>query len=174
MSLPLNPARREATSSPASAPLLTYDVTARKAHQWAMVALIALGFVVGGRLGSVPLAVAGAIMILGRFWWPADLVRQLVWRVLEPRRLLRRHEVAEDHETRRVARVLGGSVWLFAALFVTTPLDTVAWVLTGLVAVMVVLDATVDFCALCFVVAQLARRGGRFGGSSRGVAGSST
>jgi|GEM_PF-950661 len=138
--------------------LPTYDVTARKAHQWAMVGLIALGFIVGGRVAAVPIAVAGAIMLLGRFWWPADLVRQIVWRALEPWGILRRRDAHEDHETRRVARVLGGGVWLVCALLLGIGLSVPAWLLSGAVALMVVLDASVDFCALCFASAQLDRR----------------
>jgi len=133
------------------------DVTARKAHQWAMVALVAAGFLIGGPLGAIPLAVAGVVMLLGRYWWPADVVRQLTWRVLEPAGLLRRREVHEDRDTRRVARVLGGAAWLVSALLLLANLPAVAWVVAGAIAVMVVLDAVADFCVLCFVVA-LARR----------------
>lgn len=135
-----------------------YDVTARKSHQWAMVALIALGFIIGDRGAAIPVALAGAIMLLGRFWWPADLVRQIVWRALEPWGILRRHDAVEDHETRRIARVLGGTVWLLAAVLVVGGASAPAWVIAGLVAVMVVLDASVDFCVLCFASAQLSRR----------------
>src|SRR3979411_472975 len=119
-----------------------FDVTARKAHQWTMVVLIALGFLLGEPKGAVPLALAGAIMLLGRFWWPADLVRQFVWRVAERAGWLRRSEREEDHETRRLARVLGGLVWLLAALLVLSGFATAAWVLTGAIAVMVALDAS--------------------------------
>jgi hypothetical protein len=143
-------------SDPVSS-LSLHDVTARKVHQWTMVALVAAGFVLGEPLGAVPLLVAGGVMLLGRFWWPADLVRQLTWRVLEPRGLVRRREVHEDHETRRLARVLGGAAWLLAAALLLLGLPVVAWVIAFAIAVMVALDAAVDFCALCFVVA-LARR----------------
>ena len=143
--------------SDSATPLPLHDVTARKVHQWTMVALVAIGFLLGRPLGAVPLLVAGGVMLLGRFWWPADLVRQLTWRVLEPRGLVRRREVHEDHETRRLARVLGGAAWLLAALLLLLGLPVVAWVVAFAIAVMVVLDAAVDFCALCFVVA-LARR----------------
>ena len=68
----------------------TFDVTARKAHQWTMVALVVAGFLLGNRVGPILVAVAGLIMLAGRFWWPADLVRQLTWRLLEPWGLLRR------------------------------------------------------------------------------------
>jgi hypothetical protein len=136
-----------------------YDLTARKAHQWAMVALIAAGFLATGTLSVVLIALAGAIMLLGRLWWPFDIVRQVVWRALEPWGILIRREAHEDRETRRIARTLGGIIWLGAALLLGIGFSTIAWVLAGLIAAMVVLDATVDFCALCFIFSQLERRG---------------
>ena len=137
----------------------TFDVTARKTHQWTMVFLVALGFVLGQPQGAVPLALAGAIMLLGRFWWPADLVRQFVWRVAEPAGWLKRVERAEDHATRRVARVLGGIVWLACAALLVLGATLLAWLLAVAIAIMVALDASVDFCALCFVVVRLDRLG---------------
>src|SRR6266851_2177584 len=132
-----------------------FDVTARKAHQWTMVALVALGFVLGEPAGAAPLALAGAIMLLGRFWWPADLVRQFVWRVAEPAGWLKRIEREEDHSTRRVARVLGGIVWLACAALIVAGLSVLAWLFAAAIAIMVALDASVDFCVLCFVVVRL-------------------
>src|SRR5215510_5763738 len=127
-----------------------FDVTARKTHQWTMVGLIVVGFVVGEPRGAWALALAGAIMLLGRFWWPADLVRQFVWRVAEPAGWLQRVEREEDHATRRVARALGGAIWLLCAVLVATSVAVpVAWLFTGAIAIMVALDASVDFCALC-------------------------
>jgi Domain of unknown function (DUF4395) len=137
-----------------------YDVTARKAHQWTMVLLVALGFVLGEPRGGWLVLLAAAIMLLGRFWWPADLVRQFVWRVAEPAGWLPRIEREEDHATRRVARVLGGLVWLLAAALLLTSVGTpVAWLLVAAIAVMVALDASLYFCALCFLVARLDRAG---------------
>src|SRR5437763_17011571 len=134
----------------------TYDVTARKTHQWTMVALIVVGFLLGEPRGAWPLVLAGAIMLVGRFWWPADLVRQFVWRVAEPAGLLKRVEREEDHATRRIARVLGGAIWLLAAALVATSTAALlAWVVAAGIAIMVALDASIDFCALCFVVARL-------------------
>jgi len=136
-----------------------YDRTARKAHQWTMVALVAAALVLQGIPGALLLTVAGLIMLAGRFWWPADVVRQLVWRVLEPAGILKRDDVHEDHETRRIARILGGTIWLLAAGSMLAGNPVLAWVLTVPIAIMVALDASLDFCALCFVVAQLNRRG---------------
>jgi hypothetical protein len=137
----------------------SFDVTARKAHQWTMVLLVALGFVLGEPAGAIPLVVAGAIMLVGRFWWPADVVRQFVWRVAEPAGWLPRVEREEDHDTRRLARILGGLVWLASAALVLVGMSLLAWVLAAAIAVMVALDASVDFCALCFVMARLDRFG---------------
>src|SRR5260370_11439427 len=86
-----------------------YDRTARKAHQWTMVALVAVALILEGIPGALLLAVAGIIMLVGRFWWPADVVRQLVWRVLEPAGNLKRDDVHEDHETPRDPRGHGGA-----------------------------------------------------------------
>ena len=142
-------------------PVGTYDVAARKAHQWSMVALVTLGFVLGEPRGAWLLALAGLIMLVGRFWWPADLVRQFVWRVAEPAGWLKRIEREEDHATRRVARTLGGVIWLLAAALIgaASQAAALAWLMVGAIAVMVALDASVDFCALCFVVARLDRLG---------------
>jgi hypothetical protein len=139
--------------------LPVYDRTARKAHQWTMVALVVAGLNLGGDPGALLLAVAGIIMLAGRFWWPADVVRQLVWRVLEPAGILKRDDVHEDHETRRIARVMGGTLWLVAAVLLIAGDPVIAWVITVPIAVMVALDASVNFCALCFLLAQLDRRG---------------
>src|SRR5947207_1074452 len=79
------------------------DVTARKAHQGAVALASVGGLVRGGRAGAGLLGLAGAVMLLGRFWWPADVVRQFVWRVAEPRGWLQRRDVVEDRETRRLA-----------------------------------------------------------------------
>ena len=136
-----------------------YDRTARKAHQWTMVALVAAALILEGVPGALLLLLAGLIMLAGRFWWPADVVRQLVWRVLEPAGILTREDVHEDHETRRIARILGGAIWLIAATFLITGNTVIAWVLAIPIAVMVALDASLNFCALCFVLAQLDRRG---------------
>ena len=135
-----------------------YDRTARKTHQWTMVVLVAAGLVIQGVAGGLLLGLAGLIMLVGRFWWPADLVRQLVWRALEPAGLLKRDDVHEDHETRRVARVIGGAIWVIAAALMLAGKPVLAWVLSVPIGVMVALDASLDFCALCFVVAQLDQR----------------
>jgi hypothetical protein len=141
-----------------TADLPLYDRTARKAHQWTMVALVLAGLILGGTAGGLLLAIAGVIMLAGRFWWPADVVRQLTWRVLEPAGILKRDDVHEDHETRRIARIIGGVIWLLTALLLSAN-PVLAWVITIPIVVMVALDASLNFCALCFIRTQLDQRG---------------
>jgi hypothetical protein len=87
------------------------------------------------------------------------VVRQLSGASPNPR-AAHRVEREEDHSTRRVARVLGGTIWLLGAALVATSTATVlAWIAVAAIAVMVSLDASVDFCALCFVMAGLDRLG---------------
>jgi hypothetical protein len=142
-----------------SSDLPLYDRTARKAHQWTMVVLVLAGLVLGGTAGVLLLAIAGGVMLAGRFWWPADVVRQLTWRVFEPAGILKRDDVHEDHETRRIARIMGGGLWLLAAVVMLVGNPVLAWVITVPIAVMVALDASLNFCALCFFLAQLDQRG---------------
>ena len=122
----------------------SFDVTARKFHQAVCVALLAVAFVIGAHSGLWLVALVGAVLLLGRFWWPADLFRQLNWRVLEPAGILKRREAQEDHETRRIARVLGGVVLLVSAVLLGVSLLW-AWVLVALMGIMIFLDAAFDF-----------------------------
>ena len=122
----------------------SYDRTARKFHQAACVLVLALAFVTGPAAGRWLVALIGIVLAAGRYWWPADIFRQLAWRVLEPAGILPRREVQEDHATRRVARVLGGVVLVAAAALLSfTP--SWAWILVAAMAVMIFLDAVFDF-----------------------------
>jgi hypothetical protein len=135
-----------------------FDVTARKFHQWGVILLSAVAFLVGGPVGGAIMVAVGLLMVVGRFKDEADLLRAFYHAVLKPRSILTERMVSEDRATRRIARVMGGSVQLVAGLLllagVAVPL---AWALVGLIGFMIVLDAAFDFCALCFVV-HTARR----------------
>src|SRR5207245_9466694 len=99
--------------------------------------------------------IAGATVRVGRLWWPAEVVRQAVWRVLEPAGILKRDDAQEDHETRRIARILGGSLWLIAAGLILAGHAVLGWVIAVPIAVMVGLDAGLNFCALCLLLAEV-------------------
>jgi hypothetical protein len=135
-----------------------FDVTARKVHQWGVIVLSAIAFIVDGAAGGWIMLGTGLLMIAGRFWDQVDLIRLFYHLVLKPRGVLRARLVAEDRATRRIARVLGGAIQIVAGGLVLAATGvSVAWALVGAIAVMIALDATVDFCVLCFVVHQARR-----------------
>jgi hypothetical protein len=134
----------------------TFDITARKFHQAVCVLLLVAAFIIGAPAGSWLIGLVGLVLLAGRFLWQADLFRQLAWRVLEPARLLRRREVQENHETRRVARVIGGTFLLVAAALLATG-QSWAWIPVALIGIMISLDALFDFCALCWLTYQFAK-----------------
>src|SRR5207244_1798974 len=81
-----------------------FDVTARHFHQWVVVALTLVAFVLNS--GWVMLFVA-LVMLVGRFRDEGDLFRGFYSAVLVPAGLLAPRMVVEDRATRRIARVLG-------------------------------------------------------------------
>ena len=124
-----------------------FDVSARKFHQAVCIALLTVAYVVG-QLSVWLVLLVGVVMLLGRFWWPADIFRHLAWRVLEPAGLLKRIDVVEDPSTRRVARVLGGALLIAASGLLTAGLMW-AWIIVAAIGVMIALDAVFNFCVLC-------------------------
>jgi len=130
-----------------------FDITARKFHQALCVVLLAAAFLVGAAHGAWLVGFVGLVLLLGRFWWQADLFRQLAWRVLEPAGILRRRETQENHATRRVARVLGGVIILAASIVLASGQGW-GWIPVGLIAGMISLDGLFNFCALCWLTHQ--------------------
>ena len=133
------------------------DVTARKTHQYTVVAVALLGLLVGGGVGMALLALDGAVMLVGRFWGPADVFRQFVWRVAEPRGWLTPRLVPEEFGTRRIARALGGGAFFVIAAALYAGNAALAWIVAVPLCAMILFDATANFCALCFVNFQARR-----------------
>lgn len=127
-----------------------FDSTARKFHQALCVGLLILAYLSGTAHGSWLVAFVGLVLLLGRFWWQADLFRQLAWHVLEPAGILHRRETQENHQTRRVARVIGGAIILAGAIVLAAGQGW-GWIPVGLIGVMIALDGLFNFCALCWL-----------------------
>ena len=131
----------------------TFDVTARKFHQTVCVLLLVAAFIVGAHASGWIVGFVGLVLLVGRFAWQADIFRQLAWKVLEPAGILARREVQENHETRRVARVMGGGILLVCALLLAAGQGW-AWIPIALIGIMISLDALFNFCALCRLAYQ--------------------
>jgi hypothetical protein len=136
------------------------DVTARRVHQFGVVALAVTGTVLAWAAPEVPagalvILAAAVIMGVGRYWAGADLFRQFVWRVAEPRGWLRANPVPEAMATRRVARVIGGVVLATAATLALAGEVVPATALVAILVPMMLLDATASICLLCVVRLQV-------------------
>jgi hypothetical protein len=130
------------------------DVTARRAHQFGVVALAVTGTTFAwvspeASVGALIILVAAIIMGVGRYWAGADLFRQFTWRVAEPRGWLRPNLVPEAMATRRVARVIGGAVLATAAILAFAGEAVPATALVAILVPMMLLDATASICLLC-------------------------
>ena len=136
------------------------DVTARRVHQFGVVALAVTGTALAWAAPEVPagalvIMAAAVIMGVGRYWAGADLFRQFVWRVAEPRGWLRANPVPEAMATRRVARVIGGAVLATAATLALAGEVVPATALVAILVPMMLLDATASICLLCVVRLQV-------------------
>src|SRR5688572_269432 len=103
------------------------------------------------------MAFDGVVMLVGRFWGPADVFRQFVWRIAEPRGWLEPRLVPEEMGTRRIARALGGGAFFVIAAALAAGNLVLALAITVPLCAMILFDATVNFCALCFVNYQARR-----------------
>ncbi len=136
-----------------------FDLTARRFHQWGVILLTAIAFVLDGTAGGALMVAIGLVMVVGRFRDEADLIRGFYQSFLRPRGILREDWAVEDRATRRVARVLGGTAQIVGgALLLAGGYGAIAWGLIGLITAMIALDALFSFCALCFVVHQFQRQ----------------
>jgi hypothetical protein len=136
------------------------DVTARRVHQFGVVALAVTGTVLAWAtpevpVGAVVILVGAFIMGVGRYWAGADVFRQFAWRVAEPRGWLRENLVPEAMATRRVARVIGGVVLATAAVLAFAGEVIPATALVAILVPMMLLDATASICLLCVMRVQV-------------------
>ena len=87
----------------------------------------------------------------------ADVFRQFVWRVAEPRGWVQADLVPEAMATRRVARVIGGLVLGAAALLAFADETVAATALHGMLVPMMLLDATARHCLMWIALVQSRR-----------------
>jgi hypothetical protein len=130
------------------------DRTALRVNQAAIIALLAIGFVL-----NQPWLVAFvcAVMAIGTALPQAALFQRFYRDVLRPAGLLRPDVHAEDPAPHRFAQGLGAAVLLAAtaALFAGAP--TIGWGLAFVVVVLAAVNLFFGFCAGCFMYFQLQR-----------------
>jgi hypothetical protein len=130
------------------------DHTALRVNQAAIIALLAVGFVV-----DQPWLVAFVciVMALGTAYPPAALFQRIYRDLLRPAGLLRPDPRIEDATPHRFAQGLGAAVLLAASLALFSGATAVGWGLAFVVIALAAINLFFGFCAGCFVYFQLQR-----------------
>jgi len=131
-----------------------FDRTALRVNQAAIIALLAIGFVV-----DRPWLVAFvcAVMAIGTAVPRAALFQRIYLDILRPAGLLRPDVHIEDAAPHRFAQGLGAAVLLLASLALLGGAAAVGWGLAFVVIALAAINLIFGFCAGCFVYFQLQR-----------------
>jgi hypothetical protein len=132
------------------------DRSALKVSQACVVLLIVTAFI----LDLPPLVgFVGLALLVGTVHPPLALFQQLYFRVLRPIQIVRPEVELDDPAPHRFAQGLGAAFLVAASVAFWLGNHTVGWALGLLVAALAGVNLTTDFCAGCFLYAQLARLG---------------
>jgi hypothetical protein len=133
------------------------DTTAIKFNQASIISLTSLAF-----LFDLPWLVlfVAAVLAIGTIWPGAALFQVVYRRGLRPLGLLKPHVIDDDPAPHRFAQGLGATcLGLSSLALLVLGLDTLGWILAGLVVVLAAINLFLNFCAGCFVYLQLTRIG---------------
>ena len=143
-----------------SAPASVVDHSALKVNQTGIVATVLVAF-----FGSVlwrPLLVLipllAIVLLLGTFAPRLALFKQLYFRVLKPRGVIKPRPVQDRPEPHNFAQGLGG-VFLGVASVFLIPVPFIGLALALLVAVLAFVNLAFGYCLGCQIFFQLERRG---------------
>jgi hypothetical protein len=136
------------------------DHSALKVNQTAIVATVLIAFV-GSLVWTLFLALIpllGIILLLGTFVPQLALFKQLYFKVLKPRGIVKPQPVQDRPEPHNFAQGLGGVfLGISSLLLVSVPIVGIALAL--LVAVLAFVNLAFGYCLGCQIFYQLERRG---------------
>ena len=136
------------------------DHSALKVNQGGIVATVLVAFV--GSVFLRPLLVLipllSLVMLLGTVTPRLALFKQLYFRVLKPRGIVRPHPVQDRPEPHNFAQGMGGVV-LAVASALLLPLPVAGLALALLVAVLAFVNLAFGYCLGCQIYFQLGRAG---------------
>jgi len=132
------------------------DRTALKTNQAAIIALVALAFLL-----DLPwlVAIVAISLGVGLVAPEAGPFRLLYARVLRPAGILKADAVREDPAPHRFAQGVGATCLSLSVVLLAVGAATVGWALALLVVVLAAVNLIFGFCAGCFLHYQLSRRG---------------
>jgi hypothetical protein len=153
----------------ASAPHLTsprggegnvVDHSALKVNQTGIVATVLVAFI--GSAFFRPLLILipllSVVLLLGTFAPQLALFKQIYFKVLKPRGIIKARPVQDRPEPHNFAQGMGGVVLAIASLFLV-PLPVVGLALSLLVAVLAFVNLAFGYCIGCQIYYQLGRAG---------------
>jgi hypothetical protein len=138
----------------------TVDHSALKVNQTGIVATVLVAFI--GSIFYRPLLVLipllAVVLLLGTFNPQLALFKQLYFKVLKPRGLVKPRPVQDRPEPHNFAQGLGGVFLAVSSLFLL-PLPVVGLALALLVAVLAFVNLAFGYCLGCQIYFQLGRAG---------------
>jgi Domain of unknown function (DUF4395) len=136
------------------------DHSALKVNQTAIVATVLIAFV-GSLFWTLFLALIpllGIILLLGTFVPQLALFKQIYFKILKPRGIVKPRPVQDRPEPHNFAQGLGG-VFLGIASLLLVSVPIVGIALALLVAVLAFVNLAFGYCLGCQIFYQLERRG---------------
>ena len=109
-------------------------------------------------MGVSALARTFVVLLLGTFAPRLALFKQLYFKVLKPRGIIKPRPVQDRPEPHNFAQGMGGVVLAIASVFLL-PLPVVGLALALLVAVLAFVNVAFGYCLGCQIFYQLERRG---------------
>jgi hypothetical protein len=136
------------------------DHSALKVNQTGIVATVLVAFLGGGwfRPLLVLIPLLAVILLLGTLNPQLALFKQLYFRVLKPRGIVRPRPVKDRPEPHNFAQGLGGIFLVVSSVFLL-PLPWVGLAIALLVAVLAFVNLAFGYCLGCQIYFQLGRAG---------------
>jgi hypothetical protein len=140
--------------------LQTVDHSALKVNQTGIVATVLVAFI--GSAFYRPLLVLipllAVVLLVGTFAPQLALFKQVYFRILKPRGIVKPRPVQDRPEPHNFAQGMGGVVTAIAALLLV-PLPVAGLALALLVAVLAFVNLAFGYCVGCQIYYQLGKRG---------------
>ncbi len=136
------------------------DHSALKVNQTGIIATVVVAFIGGAvfRPVLVLIPLLAIVLLLGTFAPQLALFKQLYFKVLKPRGIVKPRPVQDRPEPHNFAQGLGG-VFLAVASLLLIPVPFLGLALALIVAVLAFVNLAFGYCLGCQIFFQLERRG---------------
>jgi hypothetical protein len=136
------------------------DHSALKVNQAGIVATVLVAFIGSAffRPALVLIPLLSIVLLLGTFAPRLALFKQLYFKVLKPRAIVKPRPIQDRPQPHNFAQGMGGVVLAIASLFLV-PLPVIGLALSLLVAILAFINVVFGYCLGCQIYYQLGRAG---------------